>query len=193
LDHYTKLRIARNASRNEIEQAYQRLLKEARYDTSIDRREIENAYKVLTDLDTRSQYDTRQTMRLQKTTRLQKKDRFKEFRFVAWITSLTQRQLLIILGICLSLMISFYSFRFGYLLKGFQAGDVLYDKNTHQHFGKILKVAPNHTFGSKQADAYQIELDPSTKQAVHYEEVVWLPQDIVKSRCYTKGTSEGSN
>ena len=186
MDYYHKLRITPNASRKEIEQAYQRLLKESRYDTSIDRHEIENAYKVLSDLSARSQYDTRQTMRVQKTTRIKKQDRIKEFRFVARITSLTQRQLLIILGICLSLMISFYGFRFGYLLKEFQAGDVLYDKTTHQHFGKILKVAPNHTFGSKQVDAYQIELDPSTKRSVQDEKVVWLPQDIVKLRCYKK-------
>jgi hypothetical protein len=186
LDYYHKLRIAPNASRKEIEQAYQRLLKEAYYDTSIDLREIESAYRVLSDLAAKSQYDNRLTMRIQKTARIQKKDQFKEFRSIALVTSLRKRQLLIIVGICLSLMISFYSFRFGYLLKEFHPGDVLYDKTTHQHFGKILKVVPNHMFGSKQIDAYQIELDPSAKRAVHFEEVVWLPQDVVKSRCYKK-------
>ena len=189
MDYYHKLRIAPNASRKEIEQAYQRLLKEARYDTSIDRREIENAYKVLSDLTAKSQYDTRQTIRLQKNVR-QNKNRFKEFQLIAWIQNLTRRQLLAALGICLSLVISFYSFRFGHLLKNFQAGDVLYDKTTHEHFGKVLKVENNHPFGSKQLDAYQIELDPATKRAVEFEKVVWLPQGIVKARCYKKVTSD---
>jgi len=140
----------------------------------------------LSDLAAKFQYDTRQTMRLSKTTRTQKKGRFKEFGFVAWLQSLQRRQLFVALGICLSLMITFYGFRFGHLLKNFQPGDVLYDKTTHKHFGKILKVAPNYAFGSKQVDAYQIQLDPGTKRAVNFEPVVWLPQDIVKLRCYKK-------
>ena len=185
LDYYHKLRIAPNASRKEIEQAYQRLLKEARYDTSIDRREIENAYKVLSDLATKSQYDTRQTIRLQKTVRLNKKQS-REAGFFNWVKNLTRRQLLLALGFSLALMISFYSFRFGHLLKTFQAGDVLYDKTTDQHFGKVLKVELNHPFGTRNADAYQIELDPATKRAVSFESVVWIPQDIVKARCYKK-------
>ncbi|MCI0602984.1 hypothetical protein L0156_08210 [bacterium] len=184
MDYYHKLKIAPNASRKEIEQAYQRLLKESRYDTSIDRREIENAYKVLSDLNAKSQYDTRQTIRLQKTVRVQK--RFKEFGVIAWIKRRTRRELLVTLGFCLSLMISFYSFRFGYLLKTFQAGDVLYDKTTDKQFGKVLKVEQNYPFGSKYLDAYQVELDPAAKRAVDFQKVVWLPQDIVKARCYKK-------
>jgi hypothetical protein len=86
-------------------------------------------------------------------------------------------------------MVSFYIFRYGHLLKEFQAGDVLYDKTTHQYFGKILRVAPKHQFGTRQLDAYQIELDPATKRAVNFEKMVWLPQDIVKSRCYAKDDS----
>lgn len=186
MDYYHKLRIAPNASRKEIEQAYQRLLKESRYDTSIDRREIESAYKVLSDLSAKSQYDTRQTTRLHKTTRIRKRDRFKEFGFVTRLQNLTTRQLLVALGICLTLMISFYGFRYGHLLKNFQAGDVLYDRTTHEQFGKILKVTPNYVFGTKQLDAYQIQLDPAAKRAVNFEPVVWLPQDIVKLRCYKK-------
>ncbi len=160
-------------------------MKESRYDTSIDKREIENAYKVLSDLATKSQYDTRQTIRLQKTVR-QNKKQFQEIGVLNRIKNLNVRQLLVILGICLSLMISFYSFRFGHLLKTFQAGDVLYDRTNDQHFGKVLKVEPNHPFGTSRMDAYQIELDPSTKRAFNFESVVWMPQDIVKARCYKK-------
>jgi hypothetical protein len=186
VNYYHILRIAQNASRKEIEQAYQKLLKESRYDTSIDRQEIESAYKVLSDLDAKAQHDSRQTMRLQKTMRQKKKRQFKQFKLFDWIQSLTRRQLLVTLGICFSLMVSFYSFRYGHLLKTFQAGDVLYDKATHEHFGKVLKVVPDHSFGSKQLAAYQVELSPATKRAVNFEPVVWLPQDVVKLRCYKK-------
>jgi DnaJ-class molecular chaperone len=190
LDYYSILRVAPNASRKEIEQAYQRLLKESRYDTSIDRHEIENAYKVLTDLEAKSQYDTRQTMRAQRTVRIEKRKR-RELGLINWIKNLTLRQLLVALGISLSMMISFYTFRFGHLLTEFQAGDVLYEKSTHQHFGKVLKVELKHDFGSKQIDAYQMELDPAiVEQTIADEKIVWLPQNIVKARCYKKSNKQ---
>lgn len=190
LDYYQLLRVAPNASRKEIDEAYHRLLKESRYDTSIDRLQIENAYRILSDLTAKTRYDARNELKAQRIVRANKKRRAAEalgsLGPIAWLKRRTLPQLLVALGILLTITIIFYSIRFGYLLRSFEAGDVLYDSLTDQKFGKILRVEPNHPFGEKTKDAYQVELAPSVKRADTTLHIIWLPQDTVKMRCYKK-------
>jgi curved DNA-binding protein CbpA len=186
LDYYQVLRLAPNASRKEIEQAYHRLLKESRYDTSIDRLMVENAYRTLSDRNTKSQYDARQTLKVKRIQRVQKKKRIRSLGVIEWIKRRTLSQLLGALVISLIITTSFYTYRYGYLLKTFQAGDVLYDTLTDQKFGKVLRVESNHSFGDKIQDAYQIELSPTLKRADSSKRIVWLPQNTVQIRCYKK-------
>ena len=191
LDYYQLLRVSANASRKEIEEAYHRLLKESRYDTSIDRLQVENAYRILSNLTTKDRYDTRQTLKAKRNVRVQKL-RLKRLKSIGsvgilgWIQRRTLPQLLVALAIVLTIGISFYAVRYGYLLREFQAGDILYDSLTQQQFGKVLKVEEKHDFGSRLAEAYQIELNPGLKRLNKSSTVVWLPQDTVKRRCYTK-------
>lgn len=190
MDYYQVLRVAPDASRKDIEEAYHRLLKESRYDTSIDRLQVENAYRILSDLTTKNRYDARQTVKAKRNVRVQKL-RMKKLKSIgsigilAWIQRRTLPQLLVALVIVLTIGISFYAVRFGYVLREFQAGDVLYDSLTQQQFGRVMRVEEKHNFGSHQADAYQIELNPGLDRLNKSITVVWLPQDSVKRRCYT--------
>jgi curved DNA-binding protein CbpA len=189
LDYYQILRVAPNASRKEIEQAYQKLLKESRYDTSIDRLQIENAYRILSDLGSKNRYDTRQSLKSKRSDRAQKM-RLRKIRAMGsvgifgWIQRRTLPQLLATLAVVLTIAVIFYSVRYGYLLREFHAGDILYDTLTNEKFGKVLKVEVNHDFGSKKADAYQIELNPGVKRFNKSAKIVWLTKDTVKRRCY---------
>ena len=188
LDYYQVLRVAPDASTKEIEQAYQRLLKEARYDTSIDKRLVENAYKILSNTNAKNQYDANQVLREKKrVTRVPKPPR-DSFSLIGWIERRTLPQLLITLVITLAIAIAFYSMRFGYKLKEFHAGDVLYEVSNDQKFGKILRVEQAHPFGSDRMDAYQVVLEPKVKRLGTSETIVWLPQESVKARCYKRET-----
>ncbi len=185
MDYYQLLRVGANASRKEIDEAYQKLLKESRYDTTIDRTQVETAYRILTDIASRTHYDARQTMRNKRTVRLQKK-RLPRIGIIEWIKQRTLPQLLITLAVVLCIAIVFYAIRYGYMLQEFQAGDVLYEKISHLQFGKIIRVEENHSFGSKSIDAYQVELNPAMRRYGAAASVLWLPQDSVKARCYKK-------
>jgi curved DNA-binding protein CbpA len=187
VDYYQVLRVAPNASRKEIDEAYHRLLKESRYDTTIDKIQIENAYRVLSNLTAKHQYDARQTSKTRRTDRIKKaRKKRKPLFLLSWLQKLTLTQLLVILGIGLAIAMYVNVSKYGYLLKDFQAGDVLYDNISDAQFGKILKVEEDHSFGAKRGPAYQIELNPKMKRHGSKQNVIWLPQNSVKARCYKK-------
>gem|GEM_PF-6526947 len=180
MDYYSVLRVSRNASHKDIEKAYERLVKESRYDSSIDRQSIETAYRILSDLVTKAQYDSRQTL---KSKRINRKDK-KQVNYQAFLSWLTLPHLLWVLGISLVFTAIFYWFRFGYLMQDFQAGDVLFEKANKNRFGQILKVDPAHRFGDHIEKAYQIRLDSSQIVFTTEGRVLWIPQNSVKARCY---------
>ena len=186
MDYYQVLRVSPGASTKEIEQAYQRLMKEARYDTSIDRRLIENAYRTLSNTQTKYQYDALQNLKTKRGTKVAEDPDKTSYNPIEWIKKRTRKQLLITLAIITVIGIGFYSMRFGYILKDFQAGDVLYENLTNQRFGKILRVEHDYRFGDELIDAYQVELDPKIRTLRRSESIVWLPQESVKARCYKK-------
>lgn len=180
-DYYNVLRVGHNASRKEIDKAYQRLVKEAHYDTTIDVAAVETAYRVLSDIPTKAQYDTRQT---QKTKKIERQPKVNRTRFQAFLDWLTLPHLLRVLGISVLLLIAFYWFRFGYMLQEFQAGDILFDKASKGRYGRIIKVESNHRFGDATEDGYQIQLDASQIIIGTSERLVWFPQDAIKAQCY---------
>jgi curved DNA-binding protein CbpA len=182
LDYYNVLRVGHNASRKDIEKAYERLVKESRYDSSIDRSAIETAYRVLSDIATKAQYDSRQTLKTKRQARANK--RTSRFNFHAILNWLTLQHLLWILGVTVMIMAMFYWSRYGYVLQEFHAGDVLFERTTKSKYGRILRVDSQHHFGNTVEKAYQIQMDTSQVVIGSSDRVVWVPQDTVKALCY---------
>jgi len=173
LDYYQILRIGQAASRKEIEQAYNKLMKESRYDTSIDRIEIEKAYRILIDLPSKAKYDARKKIKSAIRTRAAKRKSHKGF--TGWVTSLTLQQLLMILSVALVLASGYYYFRFGYLLQDIQAGDVIYDIANGREYGKVVMVEDPHDFNGIPQDGYKVQLRMQDR-------TVWIPGNVLKAR-----------
>jgi curved DNA-binding protein CbpA len=178
MDFYQVLRVATDASRNEIEEAYKKLVKESRYDAAINLKDVENAYKVLGNEATKKIYDSKQL--LASTTTQKRKKRKKRKTLFTKLTTLSFQQLITIFVISIVVAGVFYSVRFGYMFKDFERGDRLYDNETGKVFGVILEVQPNHLFSDVKQDAYFIEV-----QVNHQK--VWLPQHSVKLRYHKRG------
>jgi curved DNA-binding protein CbpA len=180
-DYYVVLRLGRNATSRDITAAYQRLIKESKYDTTIDRLAVETAYRVLSDIASKAQYDARETL---KSKRLQGKEHGPKISVVAAIRAwFTLPHLLAILGVLLLITIGYYWFRFGYKLKDFQAGDVLYHRDTNMRFGKILRVE-DHDFSAGRGKGFLIELDKSQPILGTKDRTSWFEQDTIKACCY---------
>ena len=178
-DYYNVLRLGHNASKKEIEKAHERLLKEAYYDSTIDKQAVETAYRILSDVPSKARYDSRHTVKTRKIDR-EKKLKINLYDILAWFTL---PRLVMILVISLLITLGFYWFRFGYVLQTFQAGDILLDRSTHKRYGRVLRVETEHIFGNDRQPAYQVQLDTSQFIIGSNERVVWLPQDTVKARC----------
>jgi len=180
-DYYSVLRIGHNASRKDISQAYERLIKESNYDTTIDKAAVETAYRILSDIASKAQYDARQTMRTKRVQMKGKEGKGGSIQAIAeWFTL---PHLLMILGVLVLATAAFYWFRFGYKLNDFQAGDVLYNRSQNKRYGKILRVE-DHQFGSGTEKAFLIEMDKSQPILGSNERTVWVQQDVIKACCY---------
>src|SRR3990172_5219055 len=98
MDCYQILRVPPNASRQEIDKAYRRLLKESRYDTSINLKDVESAYRVLGNVEQKKAYDSKLGWSLshpeEKKT---KKKRKKRIKLIEKLTMLSREQLLLAL------------------------------------------------------------------------------------------------
>jgi curved DNA-binding protein CbpA len=190
-DYYSVLRLGNNATRKDIDQAYERLIKESKYDTTIDRALVEKAHRILSDIATKAQYDARRVLKEKREKRVQT-EAWRNQKGVSVQSVLdwfTIRHLSYVLVLSFLLMILFYSFRFGYKLKEFHAGDVIYDKATNSKYGKIVRVE-DHSFGGINEKAYQIQLESSQFVLGAKNRTVWLPQDVVKGRCYKKSEDQ---
>lgn len=173
MDHYAMLKVPPGASQGELDRAYQKLIKDSRYDNTINRKEIDAAYRTLSDATQRALYDATQADRAKREQASQKikKAAFKQ-------NQPRQRPLTIALVIFLLMAVIYLPLRFGYQLKRFNVGDSLYFKDDHQYFGKITRVENNHNFGRAAADAYLIQ----TKDG----EDLWWPAGDVKVLCVEK-------
>jgi curved DNA-binding protein CbpA len=171
MDYYQILKIGPNANHKEIEEAYNRLLKESRYNAHISRKDVDAAYKILSDPHQRELYDSLKTQRTKKLQRAASRSQVKKLVHY----KLQLRHLVILLTVLTVLAALFYSYRFGYYLKTFSPGDVLYYTDNNKRLGRIIRVDANHDFGSSRGGAYLVEIDGKN---------VWLPESDVKARCF---------
>lgn len=178
MDYYSILKIAPNASRKEIDEAFKRLMKECRYNAQLNRREIEAAFKILSNTSSRKAYDSKKEERVKIDAAVgQMERRRSRARARKSGPRFTFRQKVITLAVLFPLAVVFYIYRFGYQVKQFEPGDVVYYKHSKQILGKIVAAEDNHDFGQAKLDAFLIEWDSSKKQD-------WVPQVNVKSSCF---------
>lgn len=172
MDFYDVLKVPPKATQAELDRAYQKLVRDARYDNSINQKDLETAYHTLSDATKRALYDATLA---EKGKRLQTSQRIKRLelnqvskdKWIRWT-----------FAILLIVLVVYYPLRFGYRLKKFNAGDQLYFKDTGQYFGKVEKSESNHHFATVSSDAYLVDT------AVAGD--IWFPADDVKSLCRTK-------
>jgi curved DNA-binding protein CbpA len=169
MDYYQLLRVSSSASKKEIEDAYQRLIKEANYDSSIDTVLVGTAYRILSDPRQRSAYDSIKLKR--------------ERGSAAYAATMKRRKVPVewnrnkLIGLVLLLFLIaavYYGFRFGHVFKNFEVGDTLYLSDTNEKLGTIVKIE-HHNFGNIQEPAYLIQ---------GADGMTWYPEAEVKIRCY---------
>ncbi len=175
MDLYRVLKIPSSAKQIEIDKAYQKILKEAQYDPTIRMKDVELAYRILSDATRRALYDVKAgyTKRDKKTGKLKPTRRKKHVR--------TEKRLKIESSVAISLfviMMIYMFFRFGFYLRKFEIGDLLFFRDDNRYFGTLLQMENSHAFGPMKVDAYLIKL-PSKDQR-------WYPQSDVKSLCYRR-------
>jgi curved DNA-binding protein CbpA len=181
MDIYKVLKVPVDAKQIEIDRAYQKLVKEAQYDSSIQVKEVEIAYRILSDSAQRAIYDSKKGI---------VKAPVKGFKGVK--AALTKKKgkkgfadhrqreknLQMVAIVLFAIGLIYYLVRFGYNLKSFDPGNKIYFKESNVLFGTLVKAEDDHKFSSGISDAYQVRL-PS-------EEVVWFPASDVKILCYGK-------
>lgn len=172
MDYYEVLKLYAGATQVELDRAYQKLVKDARYDNSINQKDIELAYRTLSDPTQRALYDATQAERNQRTQATQRTARKKVVKVNR------ERVLKIAFAVLMLIALVYYPIRFGYQLKTFQVGDTLYFKDTSRYFGKISRIEDDHDFGIAKTDAYLIQVGSQNQ--------VWWPAGDVKALCYAK-------
>ena len=175
MDLYRILKVPSNANQIEIDRAYRKLLKEAQFDPTIRMKEVELAYRILSDGTHRALYDVKAgyTKRDKKTGKLKPTAKKKPVS--------AQKRLKIESSIAISLfviMVIYMVFRFGFYLRKFEAGDLLFFRDDNRYFGTLMQLENSHAFGPMKVDAYLIKL-PSKDER-------WYPQGDVKSLCYRR-------
>jgi curved DNA-binding protein CbpA len=180
LDLYVVLKIPSNAKQIEIDKAYQKLLKESQFDPAIQIKQVELAYRILSDAAQRQIYDVKAgyVKRDKKTGKVITKGKSKA-KSKSKYTSKDRVKIESNIAIGLFLvMVVYMIFRFGFYLRNFEIGDILFFRDDNRYFGTLLKGENSHAFGPIKSDAYLIKL-PSKDER-------WYPQTDVKSLCYTR-------
>ena len=172
MDLYQVLRVSPNSNQKEIEEAYQRLIKECRYNVRLNRRDIDLAYRVLGNPTQKALYDSKLKQYDDRGIRKILKRRKKR---APILRPATQKQQVIIFLVLIVITLGFYAIRFGYHLKSFEIGDVLYMKQGDQQLGRVVAIEKDHNFGTARYDAYLVATGTEKR---------WLPQDVVKIYCY---------
>jgi hypothetical protein len=170
-NYYKVLGLSTKATSEEIERAYHKMIKDAHFDRSLSRKQIQLAYLVLTDEAQKAMHDAmiaQEEKELEITAKIEQKKNRKR---------ITVRQLAQIAIGLFVIAVIFLFFRYGYHLKSFSPGDKIYYKDSHKLLGTILEVNGNHDFGRAKKAAYKIK-DPSGH-------ILWIPKNDVKVSCYT--------
>jgi curved DNA-binding protein CbpA len=178
MDLYKVLKVPASAKPVEIDKAYQKILKEAQYDPTIQIKQVELAYRILSDAAQRQVYDIKSghVKRDKKTGKVITKGKGKgKSKYTSADRVKIESNIAIGLFI---VMVVYMIFRFGFYLKNFEDGDILFFRDDNRFFGTLVKGESSHAFGPIKSDAYLIKL-PSKDER-------WFPQTDVKSLCYTK-------
>jgi curved DNA-binding protein CbpA len=178
MDLYKVLKVPSSAKQIEIDKAYQKILKEAQYDPTIQIKQVELAYRILSDAAQRQVYDVKAgyVKRDKKTGKVITKGKSKgKSKYTAQQRVKIESNIAITLFV---IMVGYMIFRFGFYLRNFENGDILFFRDDNRYFGTLLKGENSHPFGPLKSDAYLIKL-PSKDER-------WYPQSDVKSLCYTK-------
>ena len=181
LDLYQVLKVPSNAKQIEIDKAYQKLLKESQFDPSVQIKHVELAYRILSDVNQRELYDVKAgyAKRDKKTGKMvspSKKGKSKsKSGFSA--DSRVKMESNFAIGLFV-LMVVYMVFRFGFMLRSFEGGDILFFRDDNRYFGTLVRMENSHAFGPLKSDAYLIKL-PSKDER-------WYPQSDVKSLCYRR-------
>jgi curved DNA-binding protein CbpA len=183
MDLYQVLKVPSNAKQVEIDKAYQKLLKESQFDPTIQIKHVELAYRILSDATQRSVYDIKAgyAKRDKKTGKMvspSKKDKSKsKSKSLLSAERRVKIESNFAVGLFL-LMVAYMIFRFGFMLRSFENGDILFFRDDNRYFGTLVRGESSHAFGPMKADAYLIKL-PSKDER-------WYPQSDVKSLCYRR-------
>jgi len=169
LDYYHVLRLSRSASKKEIEQAHDQLLKEAMYDTTIDSRMVESAYRILSDPAHKAVYDLSFSLKASGGKAKPKS---------GFLQSLARKDLLRILAVLVVITSLFYWHRYSHLIKQFDVGDTVYMSETNEKIGKISQMENSHDFGTFTGNAFLITKDSG--------ETTWLLKRNIQIHCYRK-------
>jgi len=178
MDLYKVLKVPSSAKQVEIDKAYQKILKEAQYDPTIQIKQVELAYRILSDAAQRQVYDIKAgyVKRDKKTGKVITKGKGKG---KSKYTSQDRIKIESNIAVGLFVLMAVYMiFRFGFYLRKFEDGDILFFRDDNRYFGTLVKDESSHAFGPIKSDAYLIKL-PSKDER-------WYPQTDVKSLCYTK-------
>jgi curved DNA-binding protein CbpA len=178
MDLYKVLKVPSSAKPVEIDKAYQKILKEAQYDPTIQIKQVELAYRILSDAAQRQVYDIKagHVKRDKKTGKVITKGKGKgKSKYTSADRVKIESNIAVGLFV---VMVVYMIFRFGFYLRNFENGDILFFRDDNRYFGTLVKDEGSHAFGPIKADAYLIKL-PSKDER-------WYPQTDVKSLCYTK-------
>jgi curved DNA-binding protein CbpA len=178
MDLYKVLKVPSSAKPVEIDKAYQKILKEAQYDPTIQIKQVELAYRILSDAAQRQVYDIKagHVKRDKKTGKVITKGKGKgKGKYTSADRVKIESNVAIGLFV---VMVVYMVFRFGFYLRKFENGDILFFRDDNRYFGTLVRDESSHAFGQIKSDAYLIKL-PSKDER-------WYPQTDVKSLCYTK-------
>ena len=172
MNYYQILGVSPSATQVEIDRAYQKLVKEARFNASMNRKDIETAYRLLSDPTKKALYDAALSEDSRKVTR-----KLRQEKEAAGFEFSQSKRLVVLTVLTIAALVLFY-LHYGYLLQSFSVGDVLVTKNDGKVFGTVMQTESGHMFGSIAADAYLIQMEKGNQ--------VWIPKDSVKLSCAKK-------
>jgi len=170
---YERLRVPGTASQLEIDRAYQQMVKEAGYDPSINRKELEAAYRTLGDPTKRALYDAGQLEERKKKSAAEKV----QLKVRKDAAAEKSRPVKLAIGLAVLLLLGglYFPWRFSHRFQTFAPGDTLIMKSNGQYYGKVVKQEPAHVFQTgNAANAYLIDTDHGQ---------VWTPAGDIQVLC----------
>ncbi len=169
---YEILKIPRDATQEEIEEAFKERKQDARYDPTLKREIVEKAYQTLRDQERREKYDIRLEM-----AESDGKETTGGGETVSDAGATKRQKILIaVLAILVVFSIWYYVSNHGYKWETHDKGTVLVHKDTGEKFGLITEYDSSHRFNEDTTlPAYKIKLQKNDKSK-------WYPKQEVNFR-----------